>query len=85
MKALNKCKWIFEVEEFNLSEEKNFRWAASTRTMDKNYNYQFANGGIGSLNCVRLFNNLKDIKIHINKFISINKIIDFQIKVKEDK
>ena len=75
MIALNKCRWVFEISESILSgKEKSFQWSAKTSTMDKDCNYQYANGGVGRLHCVRLFNTPKDIKKHINKFIKLNKI-----------
>lgn len=85
MIALNKCKWVFEIKEYNISEEKNFQWSARTKTMDKRINYQYANGGIGSLNCVRMFNTLTEIRTHIGKFVKLNGITDYSIvKAKED-
>ncbi len=84
MIALNKCKWTFEIEEFSISEEKNFRWSARTKTMDNACTYQYANGGVGSLNCVRMFNNLDEITEHIEAFAKLNNIKGYSITRKKE-
>ena len=83
MKALKNCKWVFEISEFCLSEEKNFRWSAITRDMEKNKS-RFANGGIGHISCIRLFQTTKQIKDHIKEFIKVNAIKNYKIIKKEE-
>ncbi len=55
-------------------------WDARTKTMDKEWPWQYANGGIGTLRCVRIFNSPKEARAHINKFVKLNKIKEFRIK-----
>lgn len=70
---------MFEITEFNLSKEKNFRWRAETKTMDKEFSYQYADGGIGHFDCVRFFQNLKQIKRHIREFAKLNEFTRYKI------
>ncbi len=80
MIALNKCKWIFEISSHHFTQEQQFMWVARTKTMDKEWPWQFANGGVGTFRCVRIFNTSKEIRKHINNFVKVNKIKEFRIK-----
>ncbi len=80
MIAINKCKWIFEIGGLSCSREKTFMWDARTKTMDKDWPWQYANGGVGTLRCARIFQSIKECKAHINQFVKVNKIKEFRIK-----
>lgn len=76
MKKLNKCKWQIQISEINLSGESMAQWDAKCLTMD---GHRFANGGVGSMNCVRLFSSVDDAIDGWKEFAKLNGIEDFEI------
>ncbi len=72
---LNKCKWEIEILELKMGEGINAQWTAQCRTMD---GYRFANGGVGSIRSLRIFESPKRAKEGWIEFAKINEISNYQ-------
>ncbi len=76
MIPLKDCTWTFEITDLKYGLEANFRWAMSNKDMD---GVQFANGGIGSIDCVRLFETEDRCRESITEFAKINDIDKYEV------
>lgn len=73
IKALKDCEWAVRINEVHLQETQ-AQWYAGCKTMEKKGSIRFATGGVGSLNCVRLFGSIEEAKKGWMEFAKVNGI-----------
>ncbi len=76
MIPLKDCTWTFEITDLQYGLEANFRWEMGNKNMD---GFQFSNGGIGSINCHRLFETEERCRESITEFAKINGIDKYEV------
>ncbi len=77
MKTLAECEWEIEIKDVKFSKEVQGIWWATCKSMD---GYQFANGGVGSIESVRLFETPKRAREGWIEFAKVNGIKNYKFK-----